>query len=121
VFSFGGRGEETEVVSVVRMGCRLGFTSLSTLWLATALVVVITEILVGISRRTIGGVKLLMLLYHTSDFNTDDSGGVGEWLLMVGLMNGHLKEVWSTVEVVMVIMTSDGTPTGKACSHSTGK
>jgi len=76
--------------------------------------------LVGISHRTIRVVDLVLSMHCMSNCNAVDSGGVEEWFEMVGRRDGCCGGVKSTVKVVMVIVTSNGTPMGDACSHSTG-
>jgi len=53
------------------------------------------------------------------EFASVISFGVREDLLLVGLFEEHQGEVGSVVKVVMVIMTSDGDPTGGARRLST--
>jgi len=95
--------------------------SVSTRVSTTALRVVVAEILVGISHRTVRGVKLLLSLHCTSNCNTVNSCGVREGLSMVIVGVRCRGGMRSTVKVVMVIMTSVGIPMGKAHSRRMGK
>ncbi len=79
------------------------------------------EILVGFPRRSFGGSDLLSLSLRTFEFDVSDStlveGGVGVFCAFGGCRG----EAWEAVEVVMVIMTSDGFPTFNPRSLSTGE
>jgi len=72
-----------EVASIVMVQCEFVLTLSSIRALMAVLVVVIREILVGISCRTIRDGKLSMLLHCTSDFDANNSSEVEEWLWML--------------------------------------
>jgi len=102
--------------------CWFGLRSSSSTYTSiAALDVVFEEFLVGNSHRTVRFVELVRLKHRSSNCNTINSGGVGEGWEMVGVSDGHHGEVLLTVKVVMVIMTSDGTPMGEPRSRGTGK
>jgi len=65
--------------------------------------------------------ELCCLLPHASNFEVVNTCGQREGPDGVGGRDGHQEMVWSTIKVAMVIMASDGMPTGDAHSHSTGK
>ena len=84
-----------------------------------ALVVVVTAVPVGIVRGVFKELQRSLSLHWTSDFlsvdslrmKEDSSMGIGVWERRGG--------VCAVVEVVMVIMTLGGTPTGCARRLST--
>ncbi len=55
------------------------------------------------------------------EFASVSSSKVREDLLRVGLFGVHWGEMGSVIKVVMVIMTSDGDPTGVTCRLGTGE
>jgi len=79
------------------------------------------EFLVGISCRTIGEIDLSLLMHQVPNFNAVNSSGVMEGLGVFGVVVGCHGEMQSSGRIIMVIMTSIGTPMGDTCSHSTGK
>jgi len=80
------------------------------------------EILVGISHRIIGIVKLDESMLQVPNFKAVDSCRIGEalWWVLVVLV-WHHGGVWFAIKVVMVSMTFWLEPPGPAHSCSTGK
>jgi len=107
----------TEVGGSVVVG--LPASSPSSRGSTTASVGSLSEILVGISRRPVRLVEIGQLMPHASNFDTFDNCKEEECLKMVSGLDGHQEVVRSTVEVAMVFMASNGTPTGVSRSRST--
>jgi len=78
----------------------------------TASVESCSEILVGISCRPVRLSEIGRLVLHASNFDTFGTCNEKECLEMVSGIDGHQGVMRSTVEVAMVFMASNGTPTG---------
>jgi len=85
------------------------------------LALVSKKVLVDIVHRTVVGVKLSWWTPQTLEFLLVNSFGWKEIVSMVVWCVGQCGEMRSAIEVVMVIMTSDGAPTGGAHRFGTGE
>jgi len=72
-------------------------------------------------RRLGKGSESSLLQQRMLEFASVDSFGMKEDMSFISWVGERRGEVGSAVEVVMVIMTSDGTPTGVSRRFSTGE